>query len=1018
MTYTVFISYTSKDKQLVTALTEKLNGLKQLLPNSYSLKIWDMDVDCSGKWDDACKNALRCSNAVVCLITEHVYPQSYVHQEIDLAKECCDKGELKFIPVFLTETPIRNDLGIYTTVFCGSGGLTEEKLNEIYVKTESNLKETLRLPYTSDTVEKIRSHTGGKFFVGREDKFKEIKDYFDSGEKTVILTGLGGIGKTELARNFVLKYGAEYPNSFIIKTSVSDTDTTAPRSAKDLVRSIRFENTPSDTDDAELIFRKNLECLKSLDKKTILIIDGFDVNLDLVQDIWQIFSNLNCEVIFTSRQKSQIAPVINVNELTDNETLQIFAQYCPNVSQSDALEIAKGVDYHTLTVELAARLLGQSQLVTPSRLKESVFDVKSRIPHDRNSKTATIFEHIENIFNLSNLSMFKTAVLCGLCRICSKGLTFDELKPYVGVTEENEYQLNELIDAGLVRFDGKYSLHPVISEVAFRKMPVTAQSEVMIADFLAWKVDVYVNKTYGDTYALLEYADHYLKKRLPQKRSAEFNKTLAKLYFNAAGVAQFLGMFDLAVEYCGKSLNIIDTAEESELTAKNYCTLSECYAALSQYETALEYSQKCIDIMAQTGKQYSITAAQAHGNIGAYYLMKSDFDAAEEHFNAAHKIYTSKENAAEERLLARSYENMGKLANAKGKYAEALDCFEKAAEIYERVFGENSVVTSINYQNLSAALSSLNRYDEALHYLDRCLEIQKRVCGENSALVSTTYTLMCNAYFLNDDSQNAVACGSKALELSVRLFGEQSVVSANLCTLLAGCYLQLDDYKKAREYCERGLPVLQKLLGENNMSVAACYNLLSVISDAEKDTKQSAEYQKKAVKIYKKTGVVAENAIISYYDTEGDSFFDNGMYFMATIFYKKLLKHEIKVYGEYSDDVSNCLTNIAICCYNRKKYLSAIKYYCRALRGKLSAKHPNDSEIEDILTSIGDAFYYYYERRVKSIKKVIKTAETYLSAFPQTLAYVLNDLYDHLDDGDRYETVIQEKVEKLRDNKQ
>lgn len=1027
MKFTIFISYTSKDKQLVTALSNRLATLSDALPNSYELKLWDMDVDCLGKWDDTCKNALMSSNVVISLLTSNVYASSYVHSEVDLAKEYCDKGELKFIPVALTEKPVRNDLGAYTTVFCKDGNLTDNKLDEIYAKVESYMKEILRLPYTSDTVERITSRSGCKFFVGRENKFEEIKRHFDNGRKTIVLTGLGGIGKTELAKNFVLKYGAEYPNSFIIKVNVADADTTAARSAKDLVRSIRFESTPTNTDDVELIFNKNLECLKSLDKKTILIIDGYDVNLDLVKDLWQIFDNLNCEVIFTSRQKSEIIPIVDVTELTDTDALQIFEKYCPAVSETDALAIADGVNYHTLTLELAARLLGQSKLVTPERLKESVFDVKSRIPHDRDNKTATIFEHIANIFDLANLSQFKKTVLAVLCRIPAQGLSFDELIKLANVNEENEYELNELIDAGLVRYDENYSLHTVIAEVAFRKLELSDKQELGLVYFLIDKIEVNLDNQFKQTYSLLEYTDYYVKKRLAERNDKAYMLAIAKLCVDTSNIARYTAQFVFALEMQNKALQIqLDNNLHADVAA-NYCAIAQIYAGLNDFDVALKYYDKAAEIFQLYHAENSVDAAQMYsGQALIYNIYKNDKETAKKLYEKALTIMTSQLDKNDLRL-AQTYTEIGHFVQSTGKTSEessqALELFGKALKIQINQLGEDNPLTSLTYTYMGICYYHMLQFDKTFELLQKAMPIQVNFYGENNPVTAITCLYLGHYYYSSNNNETAFTYYERALKIQLATVGENNADTAAAYIGLADIFVDKQKYDEALANAKKALSISLNIFGKNNPFTANCYNVIGYILCHKGETEQALQYLENSLSIYKETQYENHPDTASLHNSIATAYFDLKKYEQALPHFHKTLDIQLRAYDKQIEAIIPTFYNIASCYHNLEDYSNALQYYCYALANQIKIYGEEHEEVEETIDNIESLLWSAYysveeESRVELISQYLNIIASALGEETDSYAFFVNlaidILYDEFSHFDAILAYCLENIERLQ----
>lgn len=964
MKFTIFISYTSKDKPLVNALADKLNTLSDVLPSSVELKLWDMDVDCSGKWDDACKNALADSNVVISLLTDNVYETSYVHKEIDLAKKYCDKGELRFIPVALSSRPLRNDLTAYTNVFCTDGALSEKKLDEIYAKVESYANELVRLPYVCDVIERVSSRTTSKFFVGREDKFDEIKRLFDGGHRTVVLTGLGGIGKTELAKNFVLKYGAEYPNSFIVKVDVSDSDTTQTRNVKDLVRSIRFISTPVDTDNAELIYTQNLECLKSLDKKTILIIDGYDVNLDLVKDLWQIFDNLSCEVIFTSRQKSEKVPVVDVTELSDSDALQIFEKYCPAVSSQDALDIANGVDYHTLTLELAARLLGQSKLVTAQRLKSSVFDVKSRIPHDRDNKTATIMEHIENIFDLSNLSQFKQTVLAVLCRIASQGLSIDELIPLAHVDEENEYELAELVESGLVRYADKYSLHTVIAEVAFRKLCLNVDDELKLVRLLTDKVTINFDNTFAQINSLWEYGEYYVNKRLANRNDTEYLFAVANLCYETSATATIMAQYSLALNLKNKALKVQIDNDLHKEAAINCWSIGQVYSMTGEADSALEYFDKAEKELTLCGMLNSQEAADVYaGEATVYNLYKNDYEKARKLYQKTIDIL-SPMPAVRNYRVAQLYIQLGAFeqntAQSDKDYMRALDLYNRALSIQIKLYGADHPLTSITYMQIGTCYLSLGKHEQAMELLKKSLDIQAAFYGENNLITAGSCVNLGANCYASGNNDEALKYYRRGLKIMLAIASENHLQLASVYYGIANVYNDEQQYESALEYAQKALDEQLKACKDDLSSALDNYLLVGQILQNMGKNEQASPYFEKGLDLADNVKGLLPAEKCEGYQTVAYAYYEAEKYEQACSCYNKALNVLLQNKIDDKETATSLLYNIALCHYNADDCDESLRYYAYALKNQMQIYGEQSSETEETAGDIEDLLSYAY----------------------------------------------------------
>lgn len=853
MKFTIFISYTSKDRELAEYVKQRLKDLEALLPDCSVFKIWSMDSDCAGNWSNECRDNLTASNIVIALLSDNVSATSVVHREVDLAKTLCNKGALKLIPVILSDTQITDDISKYTNIFCEKG-LTEEKLNEIYVKIKSYLEYLLLQPYLSDKIKRIGNKSCSQYFVGREREIDDIKKYFDNNKKTVVLSGIGGIGKTELAKNFVLKYSSEYPNSYLIKLNASDNDAATARDVKELVANIRFEKTPNTTDIEEL-YAVNLQCLKNLDKRTLLIIDGYDVNLDTVSNLWEVFNNLSCEVIFTSRYSSNIIPSVTVNALSDKESIiALFKNHCNNIAENDVLNLAKNVNYHTLTLELIAKLLGTSKIITAERLKQSIFDVQSKVAREENSN-ATILDHLDKIFDLAKLSQFKKDILSLLCRVCSLGLTFEEINSVVKINEANEHELQELVDIGFVRYDGKYSLHAVISEVAFRKLNFNLSQKKSLLLLYGTKLTSVKPTELTTKYEMLDYCDYFVQKRSTQDEDRNYMIAESEFYYLFGVFLQDLYMltyaaeifekaletrstlcmenkeilpllnalvntyvrmekFDKAMTYAQKALrtSIAVHGENNYNSSTEYNNIADILRGQNNYFTALKYYNKALSLSLMKAPDYK--TACILDNMSGIYLQMGQYNHALYYAQQALKIFLNELGI--DANTATCYENLGSIYATMGDHSNALNCFLSAKQIYEKLYRGAHALLGNCYYAIGFTLHNLNRLDESKQYITDALNILT-ACNNCENRIAMCYDTLGNIYADKNDYKSAIDYYKKAIEIYEATNSKMGV--AGSMTNIANVFLQLGQIKETIAFYENALKLFRAVLGDNHIEV-------------------------------------------------------------------------------------------------------------------------------------------------------------------------------------------------------
>ncbi len=108
------------------------------------------------------------------------------------------------------QTNIAGDQNIYQTI--PARMVAEEELKAALLKLAELPEREVPQPAPMPEGSRFPSIRPNPLFVGREDELKELAKYLKGGESVAIgqvaaATGMGGIGKTQLASEFAHRYG-------------------------------------------------------------------------------------------------------------------------------------------------------------------------------------------------------------------------------------------------------------------------------------------------------------------------------------------------------------------------------------------------------------------------------------------------------------------------------------------------------------------------------------------------------------------------------------------------------------------------------------------------------------------------------------------------------------------------------------------------------------------------------------------------------------------------------------------
>ena len=406
-------------------------------------------------------------------------------------------------------------------------------------------------------------------FVGRENELRQIETIFSSGQQVLFLSGMGGIGKTELAKRYAYLYGEEYRTIVFVPYQESIVQTVCGEDIH--IHNVHREQSEEGLETEEDYFERKLKILKEqTTKDNLIILDNFDVEED--EDL-ERFLECPCRFLITTREDFRDYDFcqIDVQQMEDiNDVEALFAVYNPRSYEEEERgqirEILKLVEYHTMTVELIAKYLREAEeepyvLLEKMRMIEGITgteEVSVKHRKDRKMQNQKVQEHLQALFDLSGFSnvqleLMQSLSLLGYVRIARE--TFLSYVPFAGAKEA----LDKLIRLGWVEHNkktDKISLHQIILDLVYHDSKPTAESCPAITE----KMTAYARQDLESS-ALDEVRWQFLK------------------YFMERISGENLAYARLCVAYCGHIHNEMHYLKQAEKICR-FGQEKECHALL------------------------------------------------------------------------------------------------------------------------------------------------------------------------------------------------------------------------------------------------------------------------------------------------------------------------------------------------------------------------------------------------------------------------------------------------------
>ncbi len=320
-------------------------------------------------------------------------------------------------------------------------------------------------------------------FIGRESELDDMHHIMEKNQ-LLFLSGIGGIGKTELAKQYANRYRNQY-NTIVF--AVFDKNIVSLVNDEIPINHVERDEKESDFD----YFKRKIEILKqTVSDKDLIIIDNFDVDFD---EHLEVLFCCPCKFIVTSRMNfgDYNYQQIIVDKMENIEdVLRLFSSYNEiSYDTENTIAIKKlveYVDYHTMTVEMIAKYLRVSE-EAPTELLECFMqkegttntkEISVKQRKDHRLRAESINHHLETLFDVSGFEDTEKEVIGSLSLLANiriKKQKFEEICPIDHISEK----LKQLIKRGWIEYNeksDKISLHQIIQDLMYKNLNPNAEN--------------------------------------------------------------------------------------------------------------------------------------------------------------------------------------------------------------------------------------------------------------------------------------------------------------------------------------------------------------------------------------------------------------------------------------------------------------------------------------------------------------------------------------------------------------
>ncbi|WP_438456569.1 tetratricopeptide repeat protein [Wolbachia endosymbiont of Kerria lacca] len=732
-------------------------------------------------------------------------------------------------------------------------------------------------------------------FTGREEELKSLhsKIQRSSGRVTIIsqmtsISGLGGIGKTELARKYAYDHENDYDGNVIWINAESEgaIKSSFIRLAKDKL-GINTKDADRERKDIKSIVEDVYRFFSK--RKSLFVFDNAEKN-----EYFKKFLPLRSltaddnkpYILITSRNRELEGEVVNLNELKLEDAIEFIKKglSIPKEDKSQDQEVEgllKKLQRFPLAIQQAIAYIKDQRVTRKFGINDYLQEYEKKakdlldsgvfqgIDNEYERTTFTTWEvTIDKIASNKEYGELAVKVLNTVAYLAPEDIKREMFSKLAGNDETKlESAVRLLVRYSMVNGEEKQSVlsvHRLVQEVTRIKLKGQDKNEEVIKKTfeLLGKSFPYGEDKQKDydkkrqllphLEALLSHVDDWAAKKPKDKEELEKDYLVYLLTWMSDGYSD-LGNPEKQKELLERALPILEKyyGGENVEVAITLGNLGNAYGDLGNPEKQKELLERALAIEEKYYGGEHVEVASTLGNLGNAYGALGNPEKQKELLERALPIL-EKYYGGEHFQVARTLGNLGAAYGALGNPEKQKELLERALAIEEKYYGGENVEVAITLGNLGNAYGDLGNPEKQKELLERALAIEEKYYGGEHVEVASTLGNLGNAYGALGNPEKQKELLERALAIEEKYYGGENVEVASTLGNLGNAYGALGNPEKKKELLERALAIEEKYYGGEHVEVASTLGNLGNAYGALGNPEKQKELLERALAIEEK----------------------------------------------------------------------------------------------------------------------------------------------------------------------
>jgi tetratricopeptide (TPR) repeat protein/transcriptional regulator with XRE-family HTH domain len=303
----------------------------------------------------------------------------------------------------------------------------------------------------------------------------------------------------------------------------------------------------------------------------------------------------------------------------------------------------------------------------------------------------------------------------------------------------------------------------------------------------------------------------------------------ARLLHYAGWYLRERGLYEQSAFFLHRALNMREQLLGSDHpdTATTLHVLARLYQYQGKYDQAASLFQRALAIREQALGRFHMDTVDLLNDLGAISYMLGNYDHAEAYLQRAFSVFEQSPN--ENTFFADTLNNLAMLYQHQHKYDQAEPLSQRALSIYQQVLGHEHPYTLMTLNNLAYIYYLRGNYAQAERSLLQSLGIQERTLGSEHPDVAVGLNDLASVYRATEQYDQSTTFIQRALSIAEQSLGPQHPTTATILFDMACLYEAQQQNDQAILLYRRVLTIREQTLGPQHPSTVEVRKRLSPI---------------------------------------------------------------------------------------------------------------------------------------------------------------------------------------------